>query len=99
MRTTNARSVVTAIAVGGTNSDGRGRRVGQITSGNIPGASLPDEFATSSSTGIVRVLASSEWLERRMTPLKVSPGKAGSVKSIRAPDFTPSISVSGTKTI
>jgi hypothetical protein len=73
--------------------------VGQIISGNIPGASLPDEFATSSSTGIVRVLASSEWLERRMTQLKASPGKAGGVNPILAPGSTPEISVSGTKTI
>ena len=31
MRTTNARSVATAIAVGRTKSDGRSRRVGQVT--------------------------------------------------------------------
>jgi hypothetical protein len=64
MRITKLLSVVTATAEGGTNSDGRGRLVGQETCGNIPGASRRDGLLTFSSTGIVRVFGSIELLMR-----------------------------------
>jgi hypothetical protein len=80
MRITKLLSVVTATAEGGTNSDGRGRLVGQETRRNIPGASRRDGLFTSSSTGIVRVFGSIELSMRVTTSVKISPGKAGTVK-------------------
>src|SRR4029453_7608236 len=89
MRITKLLSVITATAEGGTNSDGRGRLVGQETCGNIPGASRRDGLFTSSSTGIVRVFGSIELSMRATAPVKVSPGKAGTVKVTFAPGLTP----------
>ena len=85
MRITKLRSVVVAMAEGRTNIVGRGLVTGQMTSANIPGASRLSGLLTSSSTGIVRVFGSSAWLIRCTMPLKVSPGKDGTVKLIFAP--------------
>ena len=92
MRITKLLSVVTATAEGGTNSDRRGRLVGQETCGNIPGASRRDGLFTSSSTGIVRVFGSIELSMRATAPVKVSPGKAGTVKVTVAPRLPPATS-------
>src|SRR5947209_5572369 len=98
MRITKLRSVVVAMADGGTNIDGRGLLTGQMTSGNMPGASRLFVLLTSSSTGIVRVFSSSALLIRCTTPLKVSPGKEGTMKLIFAPDAMPETFASGTDT-
>src|SRR5215468_7050478 len=92
------RSVVVATADGGTNIDGRGLLTGHITSGTMPGASRLFGLLTSSSTGIVRVFSSSALLTRSMTPLKVSPGKDGTVKLIFALSAMPETFASGTGT-
>src|SRR5215471_9642495 len=79
IRITNVCSVVVTTLVGGTNSEDRGFRTGQRTSGYIPGANLRSGFFTSSSTAIVLVLSSSECATRAMAPRKISPGYAGTV--------------------
>ena len=53
---------------------------------------------TSSSTGIVRVFGSSALLIRCTVPLKVSPGKDGTVKLIFAPGAMLEMFASGTGT-
>src|SRR5262245_40938985 len=97
-RITKVRSVVVATDEGGRNIDGRGLLTGQTTSGTMPGASRLFGLLTSSSTGIVRVFSSSALLIRRTSQLKVSPGKAGTVKLIFAPSATPETFASGTGT-
>src|SRR6185503_14492656 len=74
-RRTNVRSVDCTIALGATKRLGPGRRTGQATSANSPGASLRDALSTSSSTGIVRVRGSSECELRWIFAGKVSPGQ------------------------
>src|SRR2546426_11452851 len=95
-RTTNVRSVVRATAEVGTKRVGSGRPTGQSASGNIPGASFPELFATSSSTGIVRVFTSTECAILATVAVKISPGKAGTVKLTRVPAGIAAVKVSGT---
>src|SRR5204862_7680773 len=85
IRTTNVFSLVRATDEVGTNNVGRGRRTGQSTCGYIPGASRPDAFETSSSTGIVRVFTSRESATRAILPANFSPGNAATVKETLAP--------------
>src|SRR5215469_13560461 len=68
MRITKVRSVVTAMAEGGTKREGRGLVTGHRTSVYIPGDSFAGLLATSSSIGIVLVLVSSAWAGRRTFP-------------------------------
>src|SRR5262249_35190222 len=74
IRMTKVRSVVTAMAEGGTKREGRVLVTGHRTSVYIPGDSLGGLLATSSSIGIVLVLVSSAWAGRRTFPENVSPG-------------------------
>src|SRR5207244_4208319 len=67
-RITNVRSVVVTTLVGGTSSDGCGRRTGHCTSGYMPAPSRRSAFATSSSTGIDRDFSSRSWATRLSTP-------------------------------
>src|SRR5262245_52534832 len=73
-RTTNIRSVVVTMLVGGTSSDGCGRLTGHCTSGYIPGLRRRSGFWTSSSTAIDRVFSSRSCDIRLITPKNVSPG-------------------------
>ena len=55
-------------------SEAEDLRTGQVTSGYIPGASLPSELRTPISTAIVRVFGSMEWATRATVPSNVTPG-------------------------
>src|SRR6266481_5114374 len=98
MRTTNVASVVLATDDVGTKSVASERRTGQSTSGNMPEARRPLGFVTSSSTGIVRVLTSTERAIRATVPVKVWFGNADTLKSTLAPSVSPVAYFSGTGT-
>src|SRR5205814_7395913 len=89
IRTTKTRSVVLATAEVGTKRVGCGRRTGHSTSGNIPGASLAEGLLTSNSTGIVRVLTSTDCATRATGALKVWLGYADTENSTLVPSGIP----------
>src|SRR4029077_19270060 len=98
MRTTNVASVVRATEDIGTKRVASERCTGQSTSGNIPEARRPLGFVTSSSTGIVRVLTSTERAIRATVPVKVGFGNADTLNSTLAPSVMPAAYFSGTGT-
>jgi hypothetical protein len=65
------RSVVLTTLVAGTSKAFSVERIGQFTCEYMPGASTPEEFGTSNSTAIVRVLGSIERAMRATVPVNV----------------------------
>ena len=65
----------------------------------MPGASFAPRFWTSISTGMLRVLTSTERAILDTTPLKVCPGNAGTLNETRPPGANAPASASGTATV